>query len=94
MVRTLERKLPKLELRRPVDGLTVLLLENQDLQLVNPDNVTNALRSALDQCPHLTEPNYILMINVIGNERGISWIKDPSGWQALERWYWVPITPV
>lgn len=69
MTRVLDRKLPKLEHRRPAGGLTVLLLEKQDIQLVNPDNVTDAVRSALGQSPQFVAPDYILMINVIGNER-------------------------
>src|SRR5207253_3191603 len=39
MKRALERKLPKLEKHRPANGLTLLVLENRDIQLVNPDNV-------------------------------------------------------
>jgi hypothetical protein len=93
MSRLLRRKLPKLEEHRPDGGLTMLLLENQDIQLVNPDNVSTALRSALDANQDLTIPDIIVMINVIGDERGISWFKDRDGWHQMSDWYWVAITP-
>lgn len=91
MVSTLNRKLPKLEEHRPPGGRTVLVLENQDIQLVNPDIVTESIRQALSLTT-LTVPDAIVMVNVIGGSAGLSWLKDGWSWHPhLTGMYWIPI---
>ncbi len=91
MVSTLKRKLPKLEEHRPPGGHTVLILENRDIQLVNPDIVTQSIQQAL-RLVTLTAPDAIVLVNVIGETTGLSWLKDRSSWHPqLTDMYWVPM---
>ena len=80
MERALRKKLPKLEEHRPLGGITLLVLENQDIQLVNIDNVAGSIRAALAAAPELPIPDAIVMVNVCGAPIGLQWLKDHDVW--------------
>lgn len=77
---TLRNKLPKLHQHVPRDGRTVLILENDDIELVNDDNVTTAIKAALTQEPDLEPPGAIVVVHTIGKPWGMTWIKDHDEW--------------
>lgn len=88
MVTSLRAKLPKLDEHRPKGGVTLLILENQDIQLVNPDNVYEAVRAALTDASELVVPDAIVVANIIGGEQGLSWVKDGDRWHPELNRYW------
>ena len=91
--RSLRRKLPKLSASRQADGITVLLLENQDMQLVNSDDVARGLRAVLAEEPHLPVPDVIVMAHLIGGSEGLAWLKEFGAWHPHldDGLYWVAL---
>jgi hypothetical protein len=89
---SLQRKLPKLEEHRAPGGLTLLIFENQDIQLVNADIVADSIRSVLSDQPDLAVPDAIVMANVFGGSEALTWLKDHEIWHPhLKNLYWVPL---
>jgi hypothetical protein len=77
MRRALHKKLPKLEAHRPEgEGRTLLIFENQDIQLPNPFTIASAVHTALDELSTLPPPDAVVVVHAIGDERGLSWVKD------------------
>jgi len=77
MRRALERKLPKLEEHRPPgESRTLLIFENRDIQLPNPFTIASAVHTALDELTTFPPPDAIVVVHAIGDERGLTWVKD------------------
>ncbi len=82
----LDRKLPKLEDGRRPGGITALVFETNDVQLVNIASVTEALVQAASRRPDLPLPDVIMLIRTSANE---PWYLE---WPKLaDAWY--PATP-
>lgn len=80
MKRTLGRKLPKLDEHQPPGGRTLLVLENRDVQLPNHDTITDAIQTALAGNPDLPSPDAIVVIDELGPERTLTFVKDGDRW--------------
>ncbi len=76
----LAKKLPKLAEQRPMNGRSVLVLENPDMSLVNTWNTATAVKGALEDAPDLPHPDAILLVNTIGPRWWIDWLKDGRDW--------------
>jgi hypothetical protein len=92
MRRSLRRKLPKLEEHRRPDGRTMLVFENQDIQLVNAFIVVDAISAALQLETDLPAPDVIVMANVFGEAEALTWLKDGDVWHPdFDGLYWVEL---
>lgn len=80
MRRALGNKLPKLDEHQPKGGCTLLVLENRDLQLPSHDTITDAIRAALAEQPDLPLPDAIVVVDEIGTDRTLTFIKDSDRW--------------